>query len=160
MALLCVPIVLVVFLFSQTLSASGSEGLQPVVDLQQDGALSQRENRVVLLEFSAEYCEYCELLESEFLIPMTKNAEYDKKVIIRSAMLYEGRRIIGFDGTPTSVDVLAERYDVSLTPTLVFVDSQGNQLSEPLVGIWSIDFYGGYLDARIDQARARLLESL
>ena len=29
-------------------------------------------------------------------------------------------------------------------------------MSEKLVGIWSEDFYGGFIDNRIDEARERL----
>jgi hypothetical protein len=45
---------------------------------------------------------------------------------------------------------------VSLTPTLLFLDADGNEISERLVGIWSEDFYGGFIDNRIDQARQGL----
>jgi hypothetical protein len=43
-----------------------------------------------------------------------------------------------------------------LTPTLLFLGSDGIELSERLVGIWSEDFYGAFIDNRIDEARKRL----
>jgi hypothetical protein len=50
----------------------------------------------------------------------------------------------------------AARYGVSLTPTLLFLNADGIELSERLIGIWSEDFYGGFIDSRIDTARDSL----
>ena len=55
-----------------------------------------------------------------------------------------------------STGEFAERYDVSLTPTLLFLNADGIEMSEKLVGIWSEDFYGGFIDNRIDEAREKL----
>ena len=55
-----------------------------------------------------------------------------------------------------STSEFASRYGVSLTPTLLFLNAQGVEMSERLVGIWSEDFYGGFIDNRIDEARERL----
>jgi len=45
---------------------------------------------------------------------------------------------------------------VSLTPTLLFLNADGEEMSEKLVGIWSEDYYGGFIDNRIDEARNKL----
>ena len=55
-----------------------------------------------------------------------------------------------------STDEFASRYEVSLTPTLLFLNADGVEMSEKLIGIWSEDFYGAYIDNRIDEARKRL----
>ena len=156
-----VPVVLavaVIFAVFNSSAISNESELLPLADLSSDAALSREKNRVLLIEFSSGDCEYCHLLEDEFLRPMLKNSEYHEKVIIREAELYEGKKMVGFDGEEITVDQFASRYDVKVTPTMIFLDSQGKQLSSPLVGIWSIDFFGGHIDARIDEARAKLLK--
>ena len=130
--------------------------LQPVTNLAEDSQLASSENLVLVIEFSSEYCEYCELLEKEFLRPMMRNDDYARKVLIRTADIEAASRIVDFNGDTLFVEELAHRYDVSVTPTLVFLDPSGKPLSEPLVGIWSIDFFGGYIDQRIDNARSKL----
>ena len=53
---------------------------------------------------------------------------------------------------------IAGRYKVHVTPTVLFVDSHGEEIAKRLVGVASLDFYGGYLDAALVQSRNRLHE--
>ena len=43
-----------------------------------------------------------------------------------------------------------------LAPTVVFLAPDGTELAERLIGYPSADFYGAYLEQRLEQARARL----
>ncbi len=127
-----------------------------VSDLREVARIARAQNLVVMLEFSSEYCAYCRRLEEFFLLPMQRNEDYDNRVLIRSISLDPHETVIDFDGRLLDTDRFAARYGVSLTPTLVFLNSDGIELSEKLVGIWSEDFYGAYIDKRIDQAEASL----
>ena len=123
-------------------------------DLREEARIARERNLVLMLEFSSEFCGYCRKLESLFLLPMQRNVEYDDKVLIRSISLDSYETVIDFDGSPVDTRVFAARYDVSLTPTLIFVDSEGAEVGEKLVGIWSEDYFGWFIDNRIAQARA------
>ena len=140
------------------LFADSSDSTIPVVtDLSQDASLARSQELVILIEFSDDDCEYCLLLENEFLIPMSKNRGYGEKVIIRSLPLSGDHQFKGFQGELVSASQFASKYQVMVTPTMVFLDANGNELSEKLVGIWSIDFFGSYIDERIDTARQKVL---
>lgn len=132
-----------------------SEAMVAVSDLREAGRLLRQNGLVLVLEFSSEDCSYCRRLEELFLLPMQRNAGYDDKVLIRSLDLDGYQDLVDFQGRSLSVDEFALRYAVSLTPTLLFLDADGIELSERLVGIWSEDFYGGYIDARIEEALAK-----
>lgn len=112
--------------------------------------------RPLLLEFAAESCAYCELLEEEFLKPMLRNRDYDQRVTMRKLLLDGGTRLIDFDGKPVSAEKLARRYRVRVTPTLLFLDGRGRELTERMVGINTPDFYGGYLDQALETAAGKL----
>lgn len=112
--------------------------------------------RPLLLEFAAEYCEYCQLLEEEILKPIRRNRDYDHRLVMRKIMLGDSREIIDFDGSSTDAQSLSRRYRVFVTPTLLFVDQQGHELAERMIGVTTIDFYGGYLDLALDSAREKL----
>ena len=127
-----------------------------VTDLRQEAQIARDRNLVLVIEFSSEYCGYCRKLEALFLVPMQRNAEYNDKVLIRTVSLDAFETLVDFDGRSMSTSDFASRYDVSMTPTLLFLNSEGVEMSEKLVGIWSEDFYGGFIDNRIDEARARL----
>jgi len=141
----------------QIFADSGDSTIPVVTDLSQDASLARSQGLVILIEFSNDDCEYCLLLENEFLIPMSKNQAYREKVVIRSLPLNGGHQFKGFQGELVSASQFASKYQVMVTPTMVFLDANGNELSEKLVGIWSIDFFGSYIDERIDTARQKVL---
>ena len=137
-------------------SEDGAVRMVPVTDLREEARIARADNLVLVLEFSSESCGYCRKLESLFLLPMQRNPDYDSKVLIRSVSLDDYEYLVDFDGNFTRTSEFAARYRVSVTPTLLFLDSEGREISEKLVGIWSEDFYGGYIDNRIDEARTHL----
>ena len=47
-------------------------------------------------------------------------------------------------------------FSASCLATVLFLGAKGEDLAERLVGVAVPDFYGEYLDARLQQARARL----
>jgi hypothetical protein len=64
--------------------------------------------------------------------------------------------VIDLTGRSVATDQFATRYGVSMTPTLLFLNPDGVEIGERLVGIWSEDFYGYFIDNRIDAARESL----
>jgi thioredoxin-related protein len=136
---------------------AGAGGIQPAGDLRSDGRAAQRDCKPLLLEFAATYCEYCSLLEREVLNPTLLNRGYDSRVMMRKLLIDRHTPLVDFSGTDNvTAAQLAQRYKVSLTPTLLFVDARGQELTERMVGVTTLDFYGGYLDTALDRARARL----
>ena len=129
--------------------------LLEVEDLSAQGDGGKLNGRPLLLAFVADYCHYCEMVEEEFLKPMLRNRDYDSKVVIRTLDLGSDANIIGFDGKPLSVQALAARYKVKVTPTLVFLDQRGVELAPTLVGVSNADFYGEVLDDAIEAALMR-----
>jgi len=127
-----------------------------VTDLREVASTAKHDNLILVLEFSSEYCGYCRKLEAQFLVPMQRNREYDDKILIRAVSLDHFETLVDFNGQSITTGEFASRYDVSLTPTLVFLNGDGVEMSEKLVGIWSEDFYGGFIDNRIDEARRKL----
>ncbi len=106
-------------------------------------------NKIIMLEVSASYCDYCRVLEEEIIKPMLRSGDYTKNVLIRQLEIddiYLIRTIFDNKITPSE---LAEKYKIKITPTLLFLDSDGNEVSERIIGVYSLDFYGGYVDEAI-----------
>lgn len=138
-------------------SAIGSTvSMQSVTDLRQEAQTLRAENLVLVLEFASDDCPYCRKLEALFLLPMQRNASYDSKILIRAISMSDNDTVIGFDGESMTTSEFAAGYEVTVTPTLLFLSADGSEMSERLVGIWSEDFYGGFIDARIDAAIEKL----
>lgn len=148
-----------IFLSALTIAGpvvSDSANMIQVSDLREEARLAKANNLILVLEFSSDYCEFCRKLEALFLMPMQRNAEYNEKVLIRSVSLDAFESLIDFAGRSQTTAEFAARYNVSLTPTLLFLNAEGMEMSEKLIGIWSEDFYGLFIDDRIDEARANL----
>lgn len=137
-------------------AAGGSVAMIQVSDLRAASLLAKEKELILVIEFSAEDCSYCRKLEDLFLLPMQRNAEYGDKILLRAVSLSEFDSLIDFHGRAVTATEFAAQYDVSLTPTLVFLNADGVEMSEKLVGIWSEDFFGGFIDSRIDEARGKL----
>lgn len=122
--------------------------LKYATDFSQLGKTAREENKIILLEVSTSDCEYCELLEEEFLKPMLRSGDYNN-VLIRKIDMDGYQTTIDFSGESTSPEDFTRRLKVRLTPTILFFDGHGNEISPRILGINSLDLYGGYLDDAI-----------
>jgi thioredoxin-related protein len=121
-------------------------------NLHTDSQLAHEKQLPILLAFSAIDCSYCELLEEEFLRPMLLSGNYRDKIIIRKLVLDNGSRVADFSGQRINATRLSDRYRVYVTPTLLFIDENGAELAERMVGINTPELFGGYLDDCIETA--------
>lgn len=118
---------------------------------------SAHEGSVVVVLFSLEGCAYCEALRRDQLVHLAREArERHLRVVeypIDDARSFEPAAA---DGSPASPAALARSLQVRVAPSVVFLGADGSEIAERLVGYASPDFYGAFLDRRIDEARARL----
>lgn len=119
-------------------------------DLADIAQVAKAKKLPVLLVFSAQHCAYCELLEAEILKPMLISGDYNDKVLINKVMLDGVDDIRDFNGEWVNASILAQRYNVYVTPTMLFLDSNGRELEERLLGINTIEMFGGLVDNAID----------
>ncbi|HEY0635267.1 MAG TPA: thioredoxin fold domain-containing protein [Gammaproteobacteria bacterium] len=147
---------LTIMLTTLVAATSAKAGDIPTIkDLRHEASQSREKGLPILLMFSADHCSYCVRIEEDFLKPMQNGGFYDDKVIIRRIKL-GSQQVADLDGSRISSRELGERYDVSVTPTLVFIDHKGRQLAPKLVGLTTPELYGGYLDEAIDTSLDRL----
>ena len=128
----------------------------PVIsrDLRADARVAAQNHQPLLLFFTLEGCPYCERVRREYLGPMSRDPEQARRALIREVPIEA--TLAGFDGAPRSARDLAGAFNIRLYPTVVLVDAGGAALAEPLVGFSSPDFYGAYLDQRIDTAQKKI----
>ena len=120
-------------------------------DLQTLGLEMKAKNLGVLVMFHASYCEYCERLEEDLLVPMVRSGEYDEKVLIRKIQIDSADEIINFNGQTITTSQISTLYGASMTPTLVFLDANGEEQSERILGYTTPDFFSAYVDRGIDE---------
>lgn len=116
-------------------------------------ACSAADPGAALLVFTKEGCNYCERLLRDQIAPLKLNADLAWLRIVEVPMAGE-ESIALPDGRRASGRALATAYQVKLAPTVVFLDRQGAVAAKALVGYTSPDFYGAFIDQRIEQLAA------
>lgn len=122
------------------------------VNLFSDGQQQQINGKVILLYVSAPHCPFCKKLEKEILNPLIKSGEYREKLILRKINWNSKSQIINFFGEKQRPRDLLKKYNIRITPTLLFLDSEGNQVSQQLLGYRGGEFYWFYFDSGIRKA--------
>lgn len=121
----------------------------PRPDFQADARHSQRNNIPIMVLFSAEYCEYCLRLKEEFLQPMQISGDYDNRVIMREIDIDGIAAIQDFDQSTRHEYQIAQRLEIELVPTIIYLDHLGREIITRTVGMATTDIQGGYLDRDI-----------
>jgi len=128
-------------------------------DLAADARLAAERKIPLLVLFSEAGCPWCERARQEFLLPMQRNPEYQGKVMMREVGTDNPAALVDFTGERTTQAQFARRHRVSMMPTVMLLGPRGETLAEPLVGFGSADYYGYFLDQRIDAALAQLRDT-
>jgi thioredoxin-related protein len=116
-------------------------------DLSADGELARRERKPILLFFSLGGCHFCRFSLRTTVVPMFRDPAFRDAMMFRQITIDDGKSLIDFDGKKISSHEFAERRNATFTPTVMMVDGTGKQLGDSIVGIASIDFYSGYVEA-------------
>lgn len=125
-------------------------------DLAAEAHATQSKRQPLLVMFTSPGCSYCERVMQEFLLPMQRNPEYRNKLAMRQVNIGSSAQLRNFGGLATTHAQFAAQHKIKLVPTIKLFDASGRELAQPLVGLLTPDFYGGYLDQAIDEALARL----
>lgn len=123
-------------------------------NLAQDASVSLTQNKPIVFFVTADHCPYCEQLRQEYF----KFSPDDERFILRELEMDEFHSVVGFDGKTINHQILADRYDISLTPTVAFVGPNGEQLTDAIVGVLTMDFYNYYFEKALDESISRLKE--
>ena len=125
-------------------------------DFQKLSQKMEQQSKGLLLMLHAEHCSYCQLMDEEILSPMVKSGEYEKRIFIRKLQIDEARDVINFSGKEVEPSDISDVYNTQLTPTLVFLNHEGKEMAEQMVGINTVELFGAYLDIEIDNMMVKL----
>lgn len=112
-------------------------------------ALAKKQPLVVMASLVG--CPYCKIVRENYLLGELAGGQPVVQIDMRSQ-----RALSGFDGLATNHTAWHQTWRVDAAPTLLFFGTGGREVAERLRGISSPDFYGAYLQQRLDQARATL----
>lgn len=125
--------------------------LPPARSLPDELAAALRQRQPLVVMASLEGCVYCRIARQSHLAPMQRGGQPIVQVDLRS-----DAAVRDFAGRMTTHDALARQWNVTITPTLLFFGPGGREVAERMEGAYQPDFYGPYLEDRLEQSRKRL----
>ena len=87
---------------------------------------------------------------------MLRSGELGEQLIFREISLDAGSEVRNFAGMETTGKDFAADYRATITPTLLFLDSNGAEIAERIVGISNLEYYSYYLNKAIESAKVRI----
>ena len=99
-------------------------------------------------------CPYCELVRRSYLLPGRRESGLQAWQVDSTNATTP---LISFDGKTSTAAAQVKLWKATFTPTVLFLGPQGQELALRLVGAGIPDFYGAYLDERLDTARKAVL---
>jgi hypothetical protein len=121
-------------------------------------AQAERERRPIVALFSVTGCGHCEAIRRDQLRHLARESDA-RGVLVVEFDIADDRpfeapagAVADWNGAPSPA-ALARRLGVRVAPTLAFL-GPGGEVAPRLVGYGSPDFFGAYLDDRIEQAKA------
>lgn len=114
-------------------------------------ARARREPLVVMVTLKG--CAFCDVVRNNYLGPMFQRGEV---YAVQLNMLDRRTPLQDLNGHITTPYAQAREWRTRIAPTLLFLDDQGHEIAERMEGMTVADFYGAYLQQRLDTARSRL----
>ena len=118
-----------------------SNSLAPAKDLANPNNHPTDKRLPYVILFTAEHCEYCEMLKENVLHPLVISKELERVALIREVDIESSLAFKGFDGTETSYEKFAQHHGVYVTPTVMVFTPDGKSVGSKLVGYNGSEFY-------------------
>lgn len=134
--------------FTSAMAAAQSE-LPVSKSLKNDIAAALKTAKPLVVLVSLDNCPFCKIARENYLIPlMTEQAIPVIQVNIKHTTVIEDAQ-----GKQTTHEQLIRNWSIKVAPTVLFLGKGGQEIAPRLVGGSTSDFYGAYLQERIDKAR-------
>ena len=128
--------------------AARAATLAPSRSLPNELALSLQRGRPLLVMASLDGCPFCRRVRDHHLAPLL--AETGQPVV--QVDMASSMSLTGFDGQATTHDQQLRAWKVTVAPTVLFFGRGGREVAERLVGASIPDYYGAYLEQRLQAA--------
>src|SRR5687767_10801475 len=119
-------LVLSLAIFSVNAQEPPSWFSESLLELREDVADAARQGKRVMLYFGQDGCPYCMRLMEVNFRQAAIAAKAQKNLVALALNIWGDREVVWTDGAATTEKQLAAKLKVQFTPTLLFLDEQGN----------------------------------
>jgi thioredoxin-related protein len=121
--------------------------------LREAALAAQSKGEPLVLLVSLPGCVWCELLRRNYLAPMRQEGVQAFQITVNDRK----QAVVNFQGQASTGADIASAYAAKFTPTLMFLDAQGQEIAKRIQGVASVDLIGGLIDERLATARQSVL---
>jgi thioredoxin-related protein len=111
-------------------------------------AQSLKSAKPLIVLVSLDNCPFCKISRENYLIPLSR----EQSLQVVQVNLGHATAIVDAQGKRTTQTELIKSWQIVAAPTILFLGQNGKELAPRLVGGSTSDFYGAYLQERVDQA--------
>ena len=148
--------VLISFFLALAIQSAAQGELRIANDLHDLGRESDMRKIPVVLFFSSKHCEYCDRVREGFLKHLLTDPAFMNKLLLREVRIDSTRALLDFNKQLITHATFTEQRAIELVPTIQFTDGLGDMLTEDIVGVTTLGFYGAYLEKAIEQSLSTL----
>ena len=145
---------LMVMSAQQAVMAAGSD-IPMTGNLEKNAELARQQAVPTVVFVSRDACPYCRTLRDSILGPMYAAGKFEGRAVLVEVSLDKPELLTGFDGQLIAAKDWGKTYKAQITPTLLFLDSDGREIGKRRIGISNLEMYGFYLQKSLDEALAR-----
>lgn len=120
--------------------------------LRDELALALKDGHPLVVLVSLDGCPFCKVVRENYLSPLHQQ----QGLPVVQVDMQSGAAVQDFKGAAFTHDALVHAWNVTLAPTVLFFGRDGAEVAPRLNGIGSLDYYGGLLDARLEQAQSAI----
>lgn len=125
----------------------------PTTDsLQAELAKAIAKKAPLMVMVSLDGCPFCKVARENYLGPLREQ----QGLLVFQVDMRSKRAIKNFSGLTLTQDELIRSWGVKVAPTVLFFGRGGLEIAERLTGGYIPDFYGAYLDERLQLANAAM----
>lgn len=137
--------------FASLARATAAATLPTPASLAIELAAAERRGKALVVLVSLQGCPPCELVRQNYLAPLRSEGQPVVEVDMLGAMA-----LADFRGSVSTQRELTRAWGVHVAPTVLFFGAGGRELAPRLAGMAIPDFYGAYLQQRVDDANRAL----
>lgn len=115
-------------------------------------AAALRAHQPLVVLISLEGCPFCRIARENYLMPMHRR----EGLPVVQLDMRSTQAVHDFQQVDTTHDALIRAWGIKVAPTVMFFGTKGQEVAERLKGTYISDFYGAYLDQRLEEARQRI----
>jgi thioredoxin-related protein len=116
--------------------------------LRNDIELALKKSKPLVVLVSLDHCPFCKIARENYLIPLM----VEQTIPVVQVNLGHLTAIVDAHGQRTTQAELIKTWQIKVTPTVLFLGKNGQEIAPRLEGGSTSDFYGAYLDERVRTA--------